>query len=183
MLRDSNGKPYQLTGSIAQFDPENPDHDLINLWDQEQIELGGTPIFYYEVHIQRQGIDPLYREDRTKIFSPCPVQLYGLYEPIPSQNFMNMFGLDGPDEMQFEFNYRAVLKAIGHPPKIGSRLFTPHLRENWQIIQRNLGEFKFWGALRLTIIAQRFQESTTTGEGRVSQKEPSFKLNEGALLK
>jgi hypothetical protein len=76
----------------------------------------------------------------------------------------------------FELNYRAVLKAVGHPPKIGSRIYSPHLRENWVIVQRNLGEFKMWNAIRLQILAQRFQESTTTGEGKISQKSPDFRI-------
>ena len=37
-------------------------------------------------------------------------------------------------------------------------------------IQRNVGDFFLWGELRLTLICQRFQESTTTGEGQVSQQ-------------
>ena len=91
---------------------------------------------------------------------------------------MSAFGFDSPDEMMFEFNYKSVLRQIGHPPKIGSRLHTPHLREDWVIVQRMTGEYKLWGSLRLQILCQRFQESTTTGEGKVTQKKPDFKINE-----
>jgi hypothetical protein len=168
-IRNPDGTVFQLSGSMNTFDPTNPEHQLLSSFDQEIVEIAGTPILYYEVFIQKQTIDPLYREDRGKLFSTFPIQLMGFYEPIPSQNYMNMFGIDAPDEIQFQFNYRAVLKAIGHPPKIGSRLYTPHKGENWVIIQRNVGDFFLWGELRLTIIAQRFQESVTTGEGRVTQ--------------
>lgn len=176
MLKNPDGTPYKAVGDIQQFDPENKEHNLFNLWDEEIIRMGGSPIFYYEVFIQNSTVDPLYVEDRGKIFSNHPIQLYAVYEPIPSQNQMNAFGFDSPDEMIFELNYRSVLRQIGHPPKIGSRIFTPHLREDWVIVQRNLGEFKLWGTLRLQILAQRFQESTTTGEGRVTQKKPDFKI-------
>lgn len=168
---------------MQQFDPENREHDLFNLWDQEVIQFGGSPIFYYEVFIQKNTVDPLYREDRGKIFSNHPVQLWTYYDPQSSQNYMNMFGMDSPDDIKFEFNYRSVLKALGHPPKIGSRLFTPHRRENWVIVQRAVGEFKMWGELHLILMCQRFQESMTTGEGRVTQKQPDFKLNSGSLLR
>jgi hypothetical protein len=176
MLLNSCGTPYQAAGSIQQFDPENPELNLFNLWDQEIIQMGGSPIFYYEVFIQEGTVDPIYWEDRGKIFSNNPIQLYCTYEPISSTNDQGAFGIDSPDEMLFELNYKAVLDAVGHAPKIGSRLYTPHLRENWVIVQRNLGEFKLWGAMRLTIIAQRFQESVTTGEGNVTQKAPDFKI-------
>lgn len=176
MILNADGTSYNTVGSIQQFDPENPELCLFDLWDEEIIRMGGSPIFYYEVFIQSGTVDPLYLEDRGKIFSNNPIQLYCTYEPVPSQNSVGTFGLDSPDEMIFEFNYRSVLKTIGHPPKIGSRLFTPHLRENWVIIQRNLGEFKLWGALRLQILAQKFQESVTTKEGIATQKQPDFKI-------
>jgi hypothetical protein len=175
-LLNKDGTPYQLLGSTTQFDLENPTFDLFNQWDQESIQRGGSPIYYYEVIIQSDMIDPIYLEARNKLFSNSPVQLWCTYEPIASQNLLNQFGIDAPDEMKFEFNYKALLQAIGHPPKIGSRLFTPHLRENWVIVQRNTSEFRMWGVLRVSLICQRFQESTTTGEGRVTQKTPDQKI-------
>lgn len=192
-IKNCNGTPYKLTGSLDIYDPTNPEQFLLNSFDAEIVQIAGTPILYFEVFIQNQTID-FYREDRGKIWSNNPVTLNGYYEPIPSQNYMNMFGIDAPDEIQFQFNYRAVLKAIGHPPKIGSRLYTPHKGENWVVVQRNVGDFFLWGELRLTLITQRFQESVTTGEGAVSQPNTiiptasgpmpinSVKVNEGALL-
>lgn len=182
MIKNCDGTPYKVSGSMTQFDPENPEHNLLNSYDQEVIQLFGSPIFYYELFIQKQTIDPLYREDRGKIWASVPIQLFCSYDPIPSQNYISPFGIDSPDEIKFEFNYRAVLKAIGHPPKVGSRLFTPHKRENWVIVQRNVGEFRLWGELRLIIIAQRFQESTTTGEGKLTQPNVDFKLNESQVF-
>lgn len=175
-LLNKDGTPYQLQGSTQQFDPQNPMFDLFNAWDQEAIQRGGSPLYYYEVIIQPDMIDPIYLEARNKLFSNNPVQLWCNYDPIPSQNLLNQFGIDSPDEMKFEVNYRAVLQSVGHPPKIGSRLFTPHLNENWVIVQRNLGEFKMWGALRLELICQRFQEDVVTGGGKVTQKQPNLKI-------
>lgn len=177
MIRDACGRPYKVSGKHQHYDLNRVEHDLFNLWDQEAIEVGGSPVFYYEVFLQQSTIDPLYLEDRGKIYSNHPIELYCYYEPSPSTNTLGVFGIDSPDEMIFEFNYRSVLKSIGHPPRIGSRIFTPHKRENWMVIQRNLGEFKLWGELRLQLICQRFQESVTTGEGRVTQKQPDVTIN------
>lgn len=170
-LLNPDGTPYKTSGNFEQFAPENRNECLFNLWDQEAIKQGGSPIDYFEVFIQTSTMHPLYLEDRGKIFSQIPIQLYGFYEPIPSQNYQNQFGIDSPDEMIFEFNYAAVLEAVGHPPKVGSRIFTPHLRENWVIVQRNLAEFRNWNILRLQLICSRFQESTTTGEGKITQSD------------
>lgn len=173
-----DGTIYQPVGSMRQFNPDSPDHDILNRWDEEAIKISGTPLFYYEVFIQEQTIDPLYVEDRGKLWSSNPIVLYAYYDPIPSQNDQTEWGIDSPDEIIFQVNYRATLREIGHPPKIGSRFFTPHLSENWVLIQRNLGQFHKWGAIRLELICQRFQESTTTGEGKVTQKKPDYTIDD-----
>lgn len=177
-ILNPDGSIYKPTGSLTQFDPESSEHDLFNSYDQEVIEIGGAPLFYHEVFINMNTIDELYTEDRGKVWSNHPICIYGYYEPVPAQNFMSTFGIDSPDEMMFEFNYQHVLSKIKHPPKIGSRIYSPHKRENWVIIQRNLEVYKLWGELRLQLICQRFQESLSVGEGKVSQKSPSFKIND-----
>ena len=177
MLLSSNGKPYRAAGSFQQFDPESPDHCLFNLWDEEIIKFAGAPLFYHEVMIQVGSLDKLYREDRGKLWSPNPIQLWAVYEPVPSENLVNVFGIDSPTEMVFQLNFRATLRDVGHPPKIGSRIYTPHKREDWVIIQRNSGDYQLWGEIRLELLCQRFQESVTTGEGKATQKKPDFKIN------
>lgn len=176
MIRKQDGTPYCVNGSAQQFDPADPNLNLYDIWDQESIERGGIPIFYYEVFVQSNTVDKLYLEDRGKIFSQVPIKLWAFYEPSASQNYVNQFGIDAPDEQVFELNYRNTIKLVGHPPKIGSRIYTPHLRENWIVIQRNLAEFKHWGALRIQLISQKFQESATTGEGKVTQKKQDFNI-------
>lgn len=176
MIRKPDGTPYCVTGSYQQFDAKDPQFSLYDSWDEEAIKRGGIPVFYYEVFIQNSTVDPLYLEDRGKLFSQTPVRLWCYYEPNSTQNYINQFGIDAPDEQIFELNYRSVLRDVGHPPKIGSRLYTPHLQENWVIIQRNITEFKQWGVLHLQLIAQRFQESTTTGEGKVASPKQNFNI-------
>lgn len=176
MLRNADGTPYKASGELNLYQ-EQKSLSLMNFWDAEAIRIGGSPIYYYEVFIQKGTLDPLYLEDRGKIFSNYPIKLYTVYEPIPSQNYQNAFGIDSPDEIIFELNYKDVLNKLGHPPKVGSRLHTPHLGEDWVIIQRNLGEFKLWGALRLNLLCARFQESVTTGEGKVTQTKPDYEID------
>ncbi len=179
MIYNQDGTPYKLNGKLSQFNPDSNEHNLFNQWDQESIIRGGTPIYYYECLIQPQTIHPVYLEDRGKLYSNNPIQMWGLYEPIPSENYVDQFGWDSPnDEVIYEFNYRHVLNSIGHLPKIDSRIYTPHLQENWKIINRKTGEFKKWGVLRLQLRCSRFQESTTVQEGRVTANVPNeIKVN------
>lgn len=179
-IKNPDGSEYQVSGCIHQYDSQNLEHDLFNVWDQESIEMGGSPLYYYEVFIDHSSIDPLYLEARSKVFSPVPVILYGYYEPAPQLNMVGVWGIDGgPDEIMFEFNYQHVLKKLGKIPKIGSRIFSPHKRENWQIIQLGTEVYKLWGELRLQMICHKFQESLTTGEGKVTEKSPTtYKIND-----
>lgn len=177
-IKNPDGSTYNVTGMLQQYDSSNVEHELFNVWDQEVIEIGGTPILYYELFINVNNIDELYVEARDKLWSQHPIQLYGYYDPIPSQNAMGAYGIDSPDEIMFEFNYSNVLSILGHPPKIGARIFTPHKKENWVIKQRNVEVFKMWGEIRLQVMCDRFQESLTTGEGKVTQKRQSdFQIN------
>jgi hypothetical protein len=172
----SDGKPYSAVGSLQQFDDSSPDRDLFNKWDEESIRLGGSPLFYYELFVDVNNIDPLYVETRAKIYSKNPVQLWCVYEPIPSQNMQTAFGLDSPDEMTFDLNYKAVLRDLGYAPKIGSRVRTPFLNEDWVIIERKLGEFKKYNALRLQLICQRFQEDDVSGSSVGEKKNADYKI-------
>lgn len=174
-LLTPDGKPYTASGSLQQYDPDSPQHALFNLWDEEAIRQGGTPVYYFPVFIPTGEIDKFYMEARGKLFSPNPIELWATYDPVPAQNYMNAFGIDSLNELVLELNVKAVLKAVGHMPKVGSRIYTPHLGDNWEIIQRNLGEFKMWGALRLQLIVRQFQESVTTSNGQVTEKNPNIK--------
>ena len=172
----SDGSTYCPTGSLQQFDDKLPERNLFNTYDAESIRLGGSPLFYFELFIDINNIDPLYVESRAKIFSQNPVQLWCVYEPVPSQNMQTAFGLDSPDEMTFDLNYQETLTILGHAPKIGSRVRTPFLNEDWVIIERKLGEFKLYNALRLQLICQRFQEDAVSGTSVGKTENADFKI-------
>jgi hypothetical protein len=175
MIRNPDGSEYKTSGSISQYEQKSL-LPLFDLWDQEAIKQGGTKIKYYEIFISENEIDPLYIEARNKLFSPVPIELWAFYEPISSQNFISSLGWDSPDEIIFELNSAYTIKEIGHIPKIGAKIFTPHLSEYWEIIQRKYTEFKLWGTLRLQLVCRRFQDSTTTNSSNVPDIENKVKI-------
>lgn len=180
VIRNPDGSIYKSTGSLGQLQPDSPTNDVFNQWDQEQIKIGGSPILYYEVIIPPSSIDPIYLESRGKLFTQHPIELYVTYDPIPSQWNQGQFGIDGPDTMVFYANYKATLDALGHLPTVGSRIFSPHLRENWEIVDRKLGDFHRFKVYRCEIHCQRFQETLTTNEGKSTQDnypKPDFKID------
>jgi hypothetical protein len=179
MIRKPDGSPYKLKGSLQQFDPDSATHDLFNRYDEEMIKVSGSPVYYYEVLVQEQSIDPLYLEDRSKIYSPCPVLLWAFYEPPQQMNMSGMFGYDTPDEeVVFEMNYKAVKRDLGHkfPLKIGSRIHTPHRGEDWMIIDTRLDKFQMWGAIRLLVHCKKFQDTSTNPAGLDNTPKPDVRI-------
>ena len=174
MIRNTDGSPYKPTGQLTAFQPNGKIQDIFNTYDQEFIQITGTPVYYFEVLIQSQSIDPIYLEDRSKLFKPCSVKLWAFYEPPQQQNMSGLFGIDTPDEeIILEMNYKATITELGHPPKIGSRIYTPHRGENWIIIDYRLDQFKLWGAIRLQVHCKKFQETLTNNDGNVTKINPS----------
>lgn len=177
VLYNQDGTPYSLdNNNSSPYSTNNPIHELFDLWDANAIQRFGSPIYYYEVFMPSGEIHPTYRECRGKIYSTTPITLYANYDPQTSQYYQNAFGIDALNQQIFELNYKDVLQRIGHPPKTQSRIHTPHLGEDWVIIQRGLGEFKMWGAVRLLLICGKFQESVTTGDGKVTDDKPDYTI-------
>jgi len=168
-ILNPDGTPFKASGTLQQFNPNNPNHLLFNKLDSEVIRLGGSPLLYYECLIQFQTMDKLYFEDRGKLWAPIPVTFYGTYEPIEPENPSTVIGVEGGGDLMFECNYRAVWDAVGHMPKWGSRIHTPHMNENWVVVNTRVAQFNYWGVYHLQIICERFRESLTTGESEISQ--------------
>jgi hypothetical protein len=176
-INNPDGTPYLPTGSMQQFDPENPEFDLFNVWDQEAIEIGGSPILYYEVSIQANTMDPLYLEDRGKLWSPKPICLYGFYDPNPNIHDSTVWGGDSPGELMLEFNYQYILEKLGHPPVVGSRMHTVHRKQNWVVRQNNVEEYKLWGQLRLQCMCAAWQSSLSDNSDISTQAKPDVSFN------
>jgi hypothetical protein len=178
MIRNSDGTPYQVSGTLNIFNPANTEErSLLNQFDSEIIRINGTPLCYYEFLADASSINNLYFEARSALFDQNPITLYAYYDPITSQNYQDMFGIDSRNMMTFELNYDATVAAIGHLPVVGSRLYSPHRGENWVIIQKGAGDWKLWGQIRLLLECQQFQETSTRGEGKVTQPRDGYKIN------
>jgi hypothetical protein len=138
------------------------------------IQSYGSPIYLYEVFISISSMDQLYLEDRGKLWCPNPIQLFALYEPIEPQNPSTAFGIDGIGDVVFTCNSQAVFQALGHWPKRGSRIQTPHLNEFWVIVDYRLTTFQLWSALNISIIAEKFQENIS--DVKNDQPAPQFTI-------
>ena len=181
VIRNKDGSVYKPSGTLQQTNTEDQSHELFNKYDQELFQLGGSPILYYEVIIPKNKIDPLRIEARDKLFATSPIELYTFYDPMQSRMNAGLFGIDGPsDTISFFLNYRDTLEKIGHLPLVGSRLYTPHLGEDWEITDRKLADFQKYKVYHLQIDCQKFQETLTTQDGKVTKRDkerPTFDID------
>jgi hypothetical protein len=175
-IKNPDGSDYKLSGGVQQYKPNSSEMDLFNTWDQEMIRMTGMPVEYYEYMPQANTIDPVFLEDRGALWNQTPMCLMALYDRGPQMNHRDMFGYGGPDEVMFNMNLKYVMDTLGHLPRLGSRLFTPHLRENWKIDQLNVAEFQLWGRIRLQVMCKKWQENNVNPSG--VKDTPHFKLDD-----
>lgn len=170
MLRRSDGTPYQPSGSITQFNSsETGKYDLFNRYGAELFNLFGSPIYYFEIFISFANIDKLYLEDRSKIWSQFPVELFAVYEPVVPLHNSDVFGINSMDQVVFELNYSDTLKRLGSSPKIGARIQTPHKQEHWVIVDKKTTGYQYWGESILQLYCQRFSPTRTDNSSAVPQ--------------
>lgn len=169
VIRKQDGTPYILNGDMKIWDTENPDQDLMHSIDQENVELSGSPIYYYKVTIDEGNYDSLYMESRNKVRRQTGIELMANWEPVTPVNEMGSFGIDSPDEIVFNFNVREFREKVGEDlPTVGALIYTPFDKNWWEVIQYNHGaageDFHLWGKYRFAILARKYQESQTDQE-------------------
>ena len=84
-MKNPDGSEYIASGKRQNYNPESTETALFNSWDSEAIKQGGIPIYYYEMLIDMNSIDEIYREARNKLFSTTPIELWAVYEPKSNQ--------------------------------------------------------------------------------------------------
>lgn len=172
VIKNPDGTPYELS-CFKFFDKTASFHNLFNDYNQELAKIGGSPIYYYEAIIPPSTIDPVYWESRGMLYSDQYVVFHAYYEPF-MMKYQDMFALHpGTDTQIFKASYNEVISAIGHPPKLDSRIYTPHKGENWKIVNCITGGYEYWGELTIEIICDKFQENLETGEGQVTSNNPT----------
>jgi hypothetical protein len=164
MLRRLDGSPYVPSGNADNYDPSNPDHDLMDSVDQEVIEQSGAPIEYYRVIVDGR-VDPLYNEQRQKIFLQQPVTMMAVWEPAtPAWNDITI-GFSSDETMLFSFNRIEFLEIMGEQPAIGSIIKTCDEGTWWEIVNNKVNveneDRKMWGKHRFVVTCNKYQPTVT----------------------
>ena len=174
MLKNPDGSPYLPSGNANNYDLVNPDHDLMDSVDQEQIELSGAPIEYYRVLVDAR-VDPLYNEQRQKVFLQEPVRMKAVFEPVPPVWNDIQVGFSSDETMMFSFNRKDFLERVGEKPRIGSLIRTCDEGIYWEIVNDKVNvqgeDRKMWGKHRFLVTCVKYQSTVTDSSPSMQGRE------------
>lgn len=148
---DNYESPFRL------FNKAN-DRNLLNIIDEEQFRLGGSPIMFYKYY-QNIEIDDVYGEERGKTISVEPVRIYGFYEPRAIEENLTQFGLELVNDQTFTFNKSYMERRLGRIPIPGDILKPQFQNMKFEIYEVQEDSFETYGVYHLTCTARLLRDS------------------------
>ena len=161
VIKNSDGSTYNIGGieSLKNYRPDGQDIPLLDKWDQEQIELAGSPVIYYPCYIDT-NYDTLYMESIDSIIAQEGFEMTSKFDPVrPVQN-LGAFGIDSPDEVVFNFNLTKWREIVKEMPRIKSLIFAKWDKTWWEVIQNDQEQsYQLWSKYRLQVVTRKYQYS------------------------
>jgi hypothetical protein len=143
---------------LSLFDRGNPDINLFNLVDEENIRLSGSKINYYKF-IQSNEFDQVYLEQKNKPISPNAIIVYGHYDPKVIEEPLNQFGINITSDQLFTFNKSYLDKKLGRPPIAGD-VVHPHFQNvKYEIFEVQEDSFEAYGVYHYVCTAKVLRDS------------------------
>ena len=130
------------------FDQNNPDINLFNLVDDENIRLSGSKLNIYKF-FRDSNYDEVYLEARNKVISKTPIEVYGFYEPKLLEENLSEFGIELTDDQMFSFNKSYVERKLSrslHPGDVIEPLFQDRKYEVFEVQEES---FEIYGVYHL----------------------------------
>lgn len=144
---------------LSLFDRNNPDINLFNLVDEENIRLSGSKINYYKFVVSKSGYDEVYMEQRNKTISRTPILVYGHYDPKVIEEPLNQFGIQMTSDQLFTFNKSYMDKKLGRPPIVGD-IIQPHFQNvRYEIFEVQEDSFEAYGVYHYICTAKVLRDS------------------------
>jgi hypothetical protein len=149
-----------VDSELSLFDKNNPDINLFNLVDEENIRLSGSKINYYKYIQSKAQIDDVYMEERNKTISNTAVIVYGHYDPKVVEEPLNQFGIQLTNDQIFTFNKAYLEKKLGRPPLVGD-VIEPHFQKiRFEIFEVQEDSFEAYGVYHYICTAKVLRDSS-----------------------
>lgn len=143
---------------LSLFDKNNPDINLFNLVDEENIRLSGSKINYYKF-MPSTEFDPVYLEQKNKPISPNAIMVYGHYDPKVVEENLDQFGITLSNDQMFTFNKSYIDKKLGRSPIAGD-IVHPHFQNiKYEIFEVQEDSFEAYGVYHYICTAKVLRDS------------------------
>lgn len=143
---------------LSLYDKNNPDINLFNLIDEENIRLSGSKINYHKFYISKD-YDNIYLEQRNKQVSKDSILVYGHYDPKVIEEPLTQFGIELTNDQVFTFNKSYIEKKIGRPPIVGDVLH-PHFQNiRYEVLEVQEDSFEAYGVYHYICTAKVLRDS------------------------
>jgi len=144
---------------LSLFDPQNPDLNLLNLVDEEQIRLAGSKILYYKYFQSKGTVDHVYMEEREKTLHSQPITVFGHYNPTAIEENLTQFGIELTNDQLFIFNKSSIEISLGRSP-IPYDVVKPHFQNiKYEIFEVQEESFEIYGVFHLVCAARVLRDS------------------------
>lgn len=144
---------------LSLFDRNNPDINLFNLVDEENIRLSGSKLNYYKFMSSKAQYDEVYMEQRNKPITNSPIIVYGHYDPKVIEEPLNQFGITLSNDQLFTFNKSYLDKKLGRPP-ISGDILEPHFQKvRYEIFEVQEDSFEAYGVYHYVCTAKVLRDS------------------------
>ena len=171
--------------SLSLFDPDNPDLNLFNIIDEEQIRLSGSKILYYKYFQSDGTVDKIYMEERQKALHSDPLTVFGHYNPTPIEENLTQFGIELTNDQLFVFNKSNIETMLGRSP-IPHDILRPQFQNvKYEIFEVQEESFEIYGVYHLICAArilrdfdEVMQEPLTKRSDDVSKRPPDPRIGD-----
>lgn len=143
---------------LSLFDRSNPDINLFNLVDEENIRLSGSKINYYKF-MRSNEYDSVYLEQKNKPISKTGVLVYGHYDPKVVEENLGQFGINLTNDQLFTFNKSYIDKKIGRPPIAGDVIQPQFQNIKYEIFEVQEDSFEAYGVYHYICTAKILRDS------------------------
>ena len=137
---------------------KDSDRNLLNIIDEEQFRLGGSPLLIYK-YFQNIEIDDVYGEERNKLISVEPIKIYGHYDPKPVEENLSQFGLELVNNQKFTFNKSYVERRISRPIIPGDIIKPQFQNLKYEVYEVQEDSFENYGIYHLVCVAKLVRDS------------------------
>tara|TARA_Y100000296_G_C5153114_1_gene247501 strand:+ start:944 stop:1537 length:594 start_codon:yes stop_codon:yes gene_type:complete len=143
---------------LSLYDKNNPDINLFNMLDEENIRLSGSKIKVYKL-LRDSNYDDVYMEGRNKVISKKPVMLWGHYTPEVLEEVLGQFGIELTDDQLFNFNLSYSEAKLGRRLMPGDILEPEFQNRKYEVFEVQEEAFDIYGVYHLVCHSKLLRDS------------------------